>query len=87
MRNFLLIIIMVINVHVQKLNAIENIANVLIQVIIALIAIAKIVIINLRLILILINVQQMSNLNVKRIMLFALVLKAVVIKIIVNVLK
>ena len=78
---------MVINVHVQKLNAIENIANVLIQVIIALIAIAKIVIINLRLILILINVQQMSNLNVKRIMLFALVLKAVVIKIIVNVLK
>ena len=87
MRNFLLIIIMVINVPVQKLNAIENIANVLIQVIIALIAIAKIVIINLRLILILINVQQMSNLNVKRIMLFALVLKAVVIKIIVNVLK
>ena len=76
-----------INVPVQKLNAIENIANVLIQVIIALIAIAKIVIINLRLILILINVQQMSNLNVKRIMLFALVLKAVVIKIIVNVLK
>ena len=87
MRNFLLIIIMDINVHVQKLNAIENIANVLIQVIIALIAIAKIVIINLRLILILINVQQMSNLNLKRIMLFALVLKAVVIKIIVNVLK
>ena len=48
---------MVTDAHVQKLNAIENIANVLIQVIIVLIAIVKIVATNLQLILIQISVQ------------------------------
>ena len=86
-QNFSQIIIMVINAHVQRLNAIENIANAIIQVIIALIAIAKIVIINLRLIHILTNDLKMSNLNLKKIMLYALVQKADAIKIIVNVLK
>ena len=44
--NFSLIITMVINANVRKLNAIENIANVLIQEIIVLIVIVKIVSIN-----------------------------------------
>jgi hypothetical protein len=47
-----------INVPVQKLNVIENIANVLIPEIIVLIAIAKIVIISPRLIHIRINIQK-----------------------------
>ena len=78
---------MVINALVQRLNAIENIANAIIQVIIALIAIAKIVIINLRLIHTLTNDLKMSNLNLKKIMLYALVQKADAIKIIVSALK
>jgi hypothetical protein len=78
---------MVINAHVQRLNAIENIANAIIRVIIALIAIAKIVIISLRLIHILTKDHKMSNLNLKKIMLYALVQKADAIKIIVNALK
>ena len=56
--NFSLIIIMDINVPVQKLNVIENIANALIREIIVLIAIAKIVIISPRLIHIRINIQK-----------------------------
>ena len=61
--------------------------NAIIQVIIALIAIAKIVIISLRLIHILTNDLKMNNLNLKKIMLYALVQKADAIKIIVSALK
>ena len=78
---------MVINALVLRLNAIENIVNAIIQVIIALIAIAKIVIISLRLIHILTNDLKMSNLNLKKIMLYALAQRAGAIKITANVSK
>jgi hypothetical protein len=78
---------MVINAHALKLSVIENTANVIIQVITASIAIAKIVTIGLRLILILISIRQMSNRNQKKQKLYALAQRAGVIKITANVSK
>ena len=87
MQNFSQIIIMAINVLALKLSVIENTANVIIQVITASIAIAKIVIIGLRLIPILISIRQMNNQNQKKQKLYALAQRAGAIKITANVSK
>ena len=76
-----------INVLVQKLNSIENIANAIIQATIVLIVIVKIVLISPRRIHIVISVRMKMLQKLKKVKKFALVLKADVIKIIANVLK
>ena len=87
-QNFLqIMVVMDINVHALKHNVTDIIASVIVQAFIVLTAIAKIAIINFLKIMYQIDIQLKKRLNQNMNQLRVLVLKAVVIKIIVNVLK